>query len=333
MSSTCHQCHAPTADSRFCEACGADQTAPSTGSAAPPPPKPPSTGNGHGKVGEDLVAAVAERDLALLSGDSPNAYYLGRRLTFNQSGAEGFDVTRALTLQTMAQVRQAFVTDWVFFLLVGLPTIGLLYLISKPLSGLWTFAIFGLTVIALIIPFFRQQNFPLSEWKLLIDGKGSTAGDVLDHVAAALLRRGTPVEYRVVTVAGTGARGYLQVRDGRFNAFITAFPFGDDLYIGWTLWWSGSYREGMRDRRPGIKYFILAPWYALMEIVQGGANQFEIAYVHQYDGAKALRELIHAVAREGVDGASGAVPLTGRGTIGTKVPEGPEPTFVKMTPT
>jgi hypothetical protein len=330
MSSTCHQCHAPTDGGRFCDACGADQTAPRTASATPPPPRPPATGNG--KTDDQLVTTVAERDLALLTSDGPNAYYLGRRLSFTQSGAEGFDVTRSLTQQTMAQVRQAFITDWVFFLIVGLPILVLLLFISQPLAALWSFLVFSLTVIALIMPFFRQQNFPLSEWKLLIDGKASTAGGVLDHVAAAVLRRNTPVEYRVVTVAGTGARGYLQIRDGRYNAFIAAFPFGDDLYIGWTLWWSGSYREGMRGRKPGIKYFILAPWYTLVEIAQGGKNQFEIAYVHQYDGVKALRELVHAVAREGVDGASGVVPLTGQGTIGTKVPEGPEPTFVKMTP-
>ena len=34
-----------------------------------------------------------------------------------------------------------------------------------------------------------------------------------------------------------GKRNYLRLRQRPFSAYVSVFPIGRDLFIGWTIWW------------------------------------------------------------------------------------------------
>jgi hypothetical protein len=66
---------------------------------------------------------------------------------------------------------------------------------------------------------------------------GSTA--VLDGVEEVLRRQETPhdsLRRRSLAPPGEGSRDYLEWHRGVFTGMVTSFPFGCDLYVGWSYW-------------------------------------------------------------------------------------------------
>jgi hypothetical protein len=139
----------------------------------------------------------------------------------------------------------------------------------------------------------------LSEWKTLVDERGDHAQEVFGHVAHVLRRRQVPVDsirVRQLSQPGHPRRDYLQVRHGILTGYVTCFPYGTDLYIGWTLWWRFSplhYALMVAGRR----------W----QIFTGRGTELHLLY--RYDVAKAMREAMHAATGEAVDAAHGLLPL------------------------
>jgi hypothetical protein len=158
--------------------------------------------------------------------------------------------------------------------------------------------------------FFRPVPVPLAEWKFLVDDKGAAAERAFEHVTWAFRRRQSPIaslRVRRLGQAGRRARDYLQVRDGVFTAYVSCFPYGGDLYIGWNLWWNLTPFRWM-----------LISLGRLWQIVTLRGTQIHI--LARYEGAKALREALHGAAREGIDVAAGEIAPQGAGTIGSEIP-------------
>ncbi len=274
--------------------------------------------------------AGAMRDISVLGTSEPNAVYLGQRLQY-VDGAETFDVGDLLSRRTVAQFRFLFLVALLLWIASGLAFVVLAFVLQAPgalLGGVLGIAVGVFNIALLITPFLRNQSFAISEWKLLLDDKGQSADAVYDHIGGALVARNSPAQYRAVRIPEIWWRGYLQVRMGTYSGFITCFPFGKDLYIGWTLWWSGSWLAYRRaNRQDGLVALLTLPWQLVSDMVKGRGSTYELAYVHQYDEVKALRECLHAVTRQGVEAAVGVVPMRGKGTIGSTVPEGEAPKF------
>jgi hypothetical protein len=171
------------------------------------------------------------------------------------------------------------------------------------LDGIWWLAM-GLAF------WFGKLPARLSEWKFSVDRKGGAAPEVFDHVAWSFTQRGTPTDsvgLRRFSVPGQPGRDLLEVRQGIFYALVSCLANGDDLYIGWTLW------------------FYLSPvrllWIAFLRLLWELRYRRSSLYVSvQFDRAKALREAIHASTREGVDVAADNLEAQGQGTIGSIVP-------------
>lgn len=329
----CASCDAELeAGSKFCDACGARQPALaslSTPALKPPaPPLAPATADVPAARPDDLADAM--RDLSVLGTSEPNAVYLGQRLQYSE-GAETFDVGDQLAGRVFAQIKLLFFVALVLWFLSWLASLILAFGFGKggvALATLLQIGVFLFNTALLISPLLRHQGFPLSEWKLLLDGKGSSADDVYDHIAAVLVARDAPTQYRAVKLPELWRRGYLQIRMERFSGYVSCFAFGKDLYIGWTLWWSGSWIAYRRENRDGgLLALLTLPWMLVIDMLNGRNHAYELAYVHQFDEAKALRECLHAVTRQGVEAAIGLVPMRGKGTIGSTVPEGPAPKF------
>jgi hypothetical protein len=145
----------------------------------------------------------------------------------------------------------------------------------------------------------------VSEWKLSLDGRAPAADDALDHVASALRDRDLPigtVEAKELTISGQPTRTYIQVREGYFSALISSFGFGDDLFIGWTFW----------------IYLSPARWFLhwcsrMLRALKLKSPVMEMNM--RFDSARAMREVVHSVVREGAEVASGHSPADGHGAV------------------
>ncbi|HEX8073369.1 MAG TPA: hypothetical protein VF545_00165 [Thermoleophilaceae bacterium] len=167
-------------------------------------------------------------------------------------------------------------------------------------GGLWLFFFF----------FFRPIPVQLSEWKFLADDAAAAAPSAFEHVTWAFRRRRSPIDslrVRRVGLAPRPSRDYLEVREGVFTGYVSCFAYGGDLYIGWTFWW----------RLSPFRWFLIALG-RLWQTLTLRATQIHI--MARYEGAKALREAIHAAACEGVDVAAGKIAARGTGTIGSEIP-------------
>jgi hypothetical protein len=149
----------------------------------------------------------------------------------------------------------------------------------------------------------------LSEWKFWVDDKGAAAPVTFEHIAWAVGRRETPldlIQVRHLNLAGGQGRDYLELRRGLFTGFISCFAYGQDLYVGWTFFL----------RISPLRYLLMA----LARVWQTLKRQGTDLYVTlRYDYARAMREAMHSVAREGVDVAVGQLRPQGQGIIGEAV--------------
>ena len=175
--------------------------------------------------------------------------------------------------------------------------------------GVWGQLFVLVEIGAILVFLFWPFRIALSEWNFMIDGEGDAAPNVFNHIAWAFQKRETPVAFRVqrLHLGQSASRDYLFVQDGVFRGYVSAFSYGRDLYIGWTYWWR------------------LSPWgwgiLSLRRLWQTMTLRgSELHRIHRYDRAGALREAIHGAAREGVDAATGVVPLQGKGTVGSDIP-------------
>jgi hypothetical protein len=149
----------------------------------------------------------------------------------------------------------------------------------------------------------------VSEWKFMVDGKAVSSSEAFEHIKWAFLHRKSPVEQLRIhrlSLGGHENRDYLYVQDGVFRAYIACFPYGRDLYVGWTLWWRLS----------------AARW--LWTLIKRNYEAYtlrgsELHTVHRYDSAKALREAVHGAARQGLDAATGVVAFRRAETAGSEI--------------
>ncbi len=247
-------------------------------------------------------AAVGQR--------TPNAEYLGHRLVYDRVPEGSFD-----PLSNARLLRQFGLRLLLYIMIYWLGGIvaGIALLILGVAVGfgvavtLWWIgaSIIGVlfTGLFLLMPVPAQ----LSEWKFFVDGKASVGPVAFDHIAWALQQRRSPldvVQVRRLNLAGGEGRDYLEIGRGLFTGFVSCFAYGEDLYVGWTFW--------LRLSPLHFIFMIIARlWQTLM---QRGS---ELYVSLRYDYARAMREVMHSVAREGVDVAIGQARPQGEGTAGS----------------
>jgi hypothetical protein len=289
-----------------------------------PPPAPsndsattPGRGRGGGRAPEwsPAVAPTARLQVPdeLVGQAAENTAYVGGRLHYEKERElEEFDPIvsgrywRALFMRALL----VFVI-WVLGL-IPLAIIELIFTVINTRFGLvMGILLDGIWWLAMGFAFwFGKLPARLSEWKFSVDRKGSAAPEVFDHVAWSFTQRDTPTDsigLRRFRVPGQPGRDLLELRQGIFYALVSCLANGDDLYIGWTLW------------------FYLSPvrvlWIAFLRLLWELRYRRSSLYVSvQFDRAKALREAIHASVREGVDVAADNLAARGQGTIGSIVP-------------
>lgn len=136
-------------------------------------------------------------------------------------------------------------------------------------------------------------RLPVSEWHWVIEGRAEASRTAYAQILAAFRDRKPPASIelrRAVRTVDKHGRDYLRARQGRLSAHISAFAYGRDLYVGWTLWWGAM--------PPVIVWDYLRQLAA--SLVASGATYVNVM---RADEAKAFREVVHAATRQGVDAA------------------------------
>jgi hypothetical protein len=275
--------------------------------SAPPAPWPGDVRNRTGQA--TTTSEVLARDVALGQA-TPNATYVGQRLLFDKVPEAPFDPlgNTAITRQIARRGLLYFLIYLVGGFLAGIlcaPLIfvgGLgvvLWFIGAAVSGLVLLCLYWLLPVPAL----------LSEWKFSVDGAALAAPRAFEHITWSLERRRTPLDQlqvRRLTLPGEGKRDYLELRKNIFVGYVACFPFGEDLYVGWTMW---VHLSPARLLLMGIARI----WHSLT----GRGNDLFVTL--RYDSIRAMREAMHSTAREGIDAAVGQVPAEGRGIIGTEV--------------
>jgi hypothetical protein len=309
MVQECSRCGSPqTAADAFCGTCG--QPAKMEVST-PPAPRTPWPGDGAtGLTGLPKAGGDALPPDVALGQATPNATYVGQRLLFDKQPEAPFD-----PLGNTAIFRQIGMRSLLYFfaytagaILAGIPCAILAFAGGIGLV-LWSI---GAVLTAIVLAFlFWLLPVPalLSEWKFSVDGMAAAAPQTFEHIIWSLRRRRTPLDQlhvRRLALPGEGKRDYLELRQGIFAGYVACFPYGEDLYVGWTMWVQLSPARL-------LLMSITRVWHSL---TGRGSDLFVTL---RYDSARALREAMHSTAREGIDVAVGEVPAQGHGIIGTSV--------------
>jgi hypothetical protein len=254
----------------------------------------------------------AQATEASLGQAAPNSTYVGFRLLYDKEPEQSFD-----PLENVRFLKQLLFRAFVYWLvfIFGAIVAGIFFAVIGAVKGfsvaLTLYGICGgLTAFALFCMYILLP-LPalLSEWKFSVDGKGAAAPVAFGHIAWTLGQRETPLDslqVRRLRLPGAGARDYLELKHGLFRGYIACFPYGRDLYVGWTF------------------YFQLSPlryvFMFLARIWQTLSNRHTDIYVTlRYDSARAMREAMHSTAREGLDVAIGQLEAQGQGLIGSTV--------------
>ncbi len=250
---------------------------------------------------------------AALGDRAPNETYQGLRLTYGPPEAPFDPLGNNRLLGQFAIQFAVYVLFYAIGAFLATMFFGLLSLIGILSASAATRLLVIGSVIFWIVYAFMYLLIPvptlLSEWKLSVDGKAAAAPVTFSHIAWAARQHETPLDsmkVRRLRLPAGESRDYLELRRGLFTGFISCFAYGQDLYVGWTFYLRVSV----------LRYALMKfarIWQALM---QHGSDLYVTL---RYDSARAMREAMHSVAREGIDVAVGQLRPQGQGIIGTTV--------------
>ena len=128
---------------------------------------------------------------------------------------------------------------------------------------------------------------PIGEWRTLLADRGGQAEPYYRMITAVLQRRELPITARLRSIqlntAGRPVKHTIALSEREYQAYVTVFPYGTSLYVGWQMW----------RRRSGaelVKRF-------LVDLVKGADL---VTVMLRTDRARAVREAVHLACREAV---------------------------------
>jgi len=301
MALTCAYCSTSIdAGDMFCLNCGRDA------SGSWPAAEPPT-----------IAAATIK---AAAGQATPNATYLGMNLLYDPQPEATFDPLLNWRYLVQFAVRAAI---WAVFYMISYFVFSILFLLIDPGGLVAAFdpglasligvhlngggvliMLLALVVdVALLLSFWLLKiPFQLSEWKFSVDGQGAAAPLVFSHIAQVLRDRHIPLDslqVRQLNLPGVGgSRDYLELRSGLFYGYVGCFPYGQDLYVGWTFW----------VRISPLEY----AWMSIKRTWETITNKSNELFTSlRYDSARALRQSMHSAVREGIDVATSQLTAVG----------------------
>lgn len=126
---------------------------------------------------------------------------------------------------------------------------------------------------------------PIGEWRTLLADRAAQSESYYRMITAVLNRRDLPITPRLrsikLSARGGPVKHTIVLSENEYQAYVTVFPYGTSLYVGWQMW----------RRRSGAKLI----GRALIDRVTA-ANL--VTAMLRTDRARAVREAVHLACRE-----------------------------------
>ncbi|MFI1996586.1 adhesin [Actinoplanes sp. NPDC020271] len=174
------------------------------------------------------------------------------------------------------------------------------------IGSLLSFLVFGTVSLS------ARVDESLAEWRTLIEDRRQSTDSAYAAIYGALRRRGIPVEADAVRVRSDllppeAINNRLMISDRNYQIFISVFPYGSSLYLGWTM---------SRGRRGAT---LLG--HFLRDLAGGMSGRSgSVERMLRAERVRALREAVHAAVREGADVAAQGVLVPAGQVFGGEVP-------------
>lgn len=130
---------------------------------------------------------------------------------------------------------------------------------------------------------FAPAKEPIAEYSQLLEGRGAAAASAYDWVRRAAAARRSPAEVRPSSVGGVPVLLFSQHSE---RAMLLVQAYGEDLYVGWTMWRS-------RSSATMLAHFLRDTFGRF-----GSGPRFSAEL--RAASTRALRESVHSLSREGV---------------------------------
>lgn len=185
----------------------------------------------------------------------------------------------------------------IVFLVLGFTTLSLHSALRLETASLWLVAL-ALASLFWIIP----VPALLGQWSVLVESSAEASRPAFEHIATALRDHDAPLDsldVRAVSPPHEHVRDYLEVRRGRFSGFISCFPHGRDLYVGWTFFLRMS---------PARLVLVCAGRSAAHLTRRGG----DIRRALWFESARALVAAMHSATLAGIGAAVSAPDAAGQ---------------------
>ncbi|WP_433783292.1 hypothetical protein ACQPX6_24990 [Actinomycetospora sp. CA-101289] len=147
---------------------------------------------------------------------------------------------------------------------------------------------FGLFVLAIVVLFFPIKE-PIAEYSQVVEGRASFQEPSYWWVMQTAQRHGMPFGLRAVRMQGQPVMMFIH---GRLNAMLVVRPYGQHLYVGWTMWRARS--------------TVVLIGHYLRDTFGRVSPAAQFASEMRATDARAMRELVHSLSREGVQAAISA---------------------------
>ena len=153
---------------------------------------------------------------------------------------------------------------------------------------------------------------PIAEWKTLLEDKFAAADSAYAAIYGSFGRHSTPVSAGAVRVrsdllAPETVNNRLMITERSYTVYVSVFPYGTSLYIGWTMW---------RSRRGAV---VLGHY--VKDLVGGLVGRAgSINQMLRTERVRAMREAVHAAVREGAEVAMQGVEVPIATTFGYDLP-------------
>jgi hypothetical protein len=169
-----------------------------------------------------------------------------------------------------------------------------------------TVEIIDLLITAALMAMFLFMPVPalLGQWSRMLTFQAPAAASALERIRQALDRHATPhdnLRLRALAPPGEGRRDYPELRRGYFAGYVSCFPHGHDLYVGWTFWIYIS----------PARLFLARIGRRFQDYTGRGNDMYQTL---RYEPDRATIAALHTCTLEGVDIATG----------GTRPPDGSE---------
>lgn len=156
------------------------------------------------------------------------------------------------------------------------------------LAGFGSFfnVIAWLLLITAIVLLFLPNKEPIGEYSMLLEGHAWTTPAAYSWVRAAAMARRTPFVNDPLLVSGIPV---LVFTSGRVQAMLQVRPYGEDLFVGWTMWRARS--------------TIVLIGNFLRDSFSWGSRRAQANAEVRASESRAMREIVHSLTREGVQAA------------------------------